>query len=460
MANILIVEDEAIIRKSLKLLLEGAQHSVTEAWSVATAAHHDLTQFDLVISDLRLPGGSGHALINLSAPTPVLILTSYASINAAVDAIKHGAVDFMPKPFDHGELLGKVDQILSNPAARQLPADTSGHGIIGESDGMRQLFNKIKRVGQADVTVLIHGESGTGKELVAKAIHMQSQRADEAQVSVNCAAIPETLIESELFGHQKGAFTGAHADRKGLIETASGGTLFLDEIGELPLESQARLLRVLQEGEIRRVGDVQPRKVDIRLVCATHRNLRKMVEQGQFREDLYYRLNVVELTVPALRERGDDIFLLAGAFLQRVSKKFDRPQLRLSNASRQALAAHSWPGNVRELENALERAGILAESDLVMPEHLGLENITQAPALPSEPLSQTEAETETETETETADEPRGEMSLEDYFQHFVLAHQDDMNETELAKRLGVSRKCLWERRQKLGIPRNPKRSTG
>lgn len=209
MANILIVEDEAIIRKSLKLLLEGAKHQVTEAWSVATAAANALTDFDLVISDLRLPGGSGHALINLSAPTPVLILTSYASINAAVDAIKQGAIDFMPKPFDHGELLQKVDQILANPASRKLPAEPSGHGIIGDSEGMRQLFNKIKRVGQADVTVLIHGESGTGKELVAKAIHMQSHRASEAQISVNCAAIPETLIESELFGHQKGAFTGA-----------------------------------------------------------------------------------------------------------------------------------------------------------------------------------------------------------------------------------------------------------
>jgi len=445
MAKLLVVEDEAIIRKSLRLLLEGAGHEVTEAWSVATATSHDLQTFDLVLSDLRLPGGSGHALINLAAPVPVLILTSHASIHAAVDAIKQGARDFMPKPFDHGELLNKVSQLLSDPSRRQLPAGENQHGIIGESTGMLELFAKIKRVGQTDVTVLIHGESGTGKELVAKAIHMQSKRANHPQISVNCAAIPESLVESELFGHQKGAFTGAHADRIGLIETASHGTLFLDEIGELPLEAQARLLRVLQEGEIRRVGEVTPRKVDVRLVCATHRNLRKMVESGQFREDLFYRLNVVELTVPALRERGSDIGLLAEVFLKRVAEKFERPGLYLSESARVALQQHSWPGNVRELENALERAGILAEGDSVEPEHLG--------------LVRESVKTDTPAVTE-APQPQGQMSLEDYFQHFVLAHQDHMSETELAKRLGISRKSLWERRQRQGIPRGPKKSGG
>ncbi len=445
MAKLLVVEDEAIIRKSLCLLLQGAGHEVKEAWSVATATSHDLQSFDLVLSDLRLPGGSGHALINLAAPTPVLILTSHASIHAAVDAIKQGARDFMPKPFDHGELLAKVDDLLSDPARRQLPAGENQHGIIGQCPGMQELFSKIKRVGQTDVTVLIHGESGTGKELVAKAIHMQSKRAKHSQISVNCAAIPESLVESELFGHQKGAFTGAHADRVGLIETASNGTLFLDEIGELPLEAQARLLRVLQEGEIRRVGEVTPRKVDVRLVCATHRNLRKMVEAGQFREDLFYRLNVVDLTVPALRERGSDIGLLAEVFLQRVAEKFERPGLFLSESARVALQQHSWPGNVRELENALERAGILAESDAVEPQHLGL-------------VAETSAVAEA---TQTDDiQPQGQMSLEDYFQHFVLAHQDHMSETELAKRLGISRKSLWERRQRQGIPRGNKKNGG
>lgn len=444
MANILVVEDEAIIRKSLKVLLEGDGHEVAEAWSVATAASQDLQRFDLVISDLRLPGGSGHAMINLAAPVPVLILTSHASIHAAVDAIKQGARDFMPKPFDHGELLDKVKQLLTDPARRQLPAGENQHGIIGESQGMLELFGKIKRVGQTDVTVLIHGESGTGKELVAKAIHMQSTRAQRTQISVNCAAIPESLVESELFGHQKGAFTGAHADRVGLIETADGGTLFLDEIGELPLETQARLLRVLQDGEIRRVGEVTPRKVDVRLVCATHRNLRKMVEKGEFREDLFYRLNVVELTVPALRERGSDIGLLADVFLSRVAEKFDRPGLHFSEAARTALQQHSWPGNVRELENAMERAGILAETDQVEPNHLGLQSATERTA-------------QVVDEVAAADqEPQGQMSLEDYFQHFVLAHQDQMSETELAKRLGISRKSLWERRQRLGIPRASK----
>ena len=266
---------------------------------------------------------------------------------------------------------------------------------------MLELFNKIKRVGKTDVTVLVHGESGTGKELIAKAIHMQSARAQNNQVSVNCAAIPESLVESELFGHQKGAFTGAHADRIGLIETANNGTLFLDEIGELPLEAQARLLRVLQEGEIRRVGEVTPRKVDVRLICATHRNLKKMVEAGQFREDLFYRLNVVELTVPALRERGSDIGLLAEVFLKRVGERFERPNLRLSDASRVALQSHLWPGNVRELENALERAGILAETDIVEPEHLGLQAQSESSMTPEA--------------TPTANTTQSEMSLEDYF---------------------------------------------
>ena len=445
MAKILIVEDEAIIRKSLLLLLQSAGHEVTESWSVATATSHDLQQFDLVISDLRLPGGSGHALINLAAPTPVLILTSHASINAAVDAMRLGARDFMPKPFDHSELLEKISGLLNDPGRRQLPAGSEQHGIIGESPPMLELFNKIKRVGKTDVTVLVHGESGTGKELIAKAIHMQSARAQNNQVSVNCAAIPESLVESELFGHQKGAFTGAHADRIGLIETANNGTLFLDEIGELPLEAQARLLRVLQEGEIRRVGEVTPRKVDVRLVCATHRNLKKMVEAGQFREDLFYRLNVVELTVPALRERGGDIGLLAEVFLKRVGERFERPSLRLSDASRVALQSHSWPGNVRELENALERAGILAETDIVEPEHLGLQAQSESAKAPEPAPSASSAQSE--------------MSLEDYFQHFVLAHQDRMSETELAKRLGISRKSLWERRQRLGIPRGNKKGS-
>ena len=449
MAKLLVVEDEAIIRKSLRMLLEGAGHSVTEAWSVATATSHDLQKFDLVLSDLRLPGGSGHALINLAAPVPFLIITSHASISAAVDAIKQGALDFLPKPFDHDDLLAKVSQLLVDPSRRQLPAGDNKHGIIGESQGMLELFNKIKRVGQTDVTVLIHGESGTGKELVAKAIHMQSARAKQSQISVNCAAIPESLVESELFGHQKGAFTGAHADRVGLIETANEGTLFLDEIGELPLEAQARLLRVLQEGEIRRVGEVTPRKVDVRLVCATHRNLRQMVEAGQFREDLFYRLNVVELTVPALRERGPDIGVLAEVFVRRVGEKFMRQGLFLSEGARIALQQHSWPGNVRELENAIERAGILAETDQIEPSHLGL-------------MEPTRSSTPTEQGTSPALEPQqqGQMSLEDYFQHFVLAHQDHMSETELAKRLGISRKSLWERRQRLGIPRGNKKSGG
>lgn len=263
-------------------------------------------------------------------------------------------------------------------------------------------------------------------------------------ISVNCAAIPESLIEAELFGHVKGAFTGATADRAGLIEAAHQSTLFLDEIGELPLEAQARLLRVLQEGEIRRVGSTERTYVDVRLIAATHRNLLDMVSKGTFREDLYYRLNVIELNCPALRDRGDDILLLANAFLSQARAQMDRPKLRFGDATLQAMLEHPWPGNVRELQNAIERAAVLADGPVIEPVDLGLKRAHHP--LRTQPHF-------TGTEQRAPSDTHAMMSLEDYFQHFVVSHQDHMSETELAKRLGISRKSLWERRQRLGIPR-------
>ena len=262
-------------------------------------------------------------------------------------------------------------------------------------------------------------------------------------ISVNCAAIPENLIESELFGHEKGAFTGATATRTGLVEAANGSTLFLDEIGELPLEAQARLLRVLQENEIRKVGSVQSKKVDVRLVAATHRDLKQLVEDGQFREDLYYRINVMTLLIPPLRERGNDILELADAILDRTCKRLKTPLLRFSNSASKAIANYPWPGNVRELENAVERAVVLAETDEIGAELLAIEE------------GDRRQENDTSVPLHTS-EPMEELSLEDYFQRFVLEHQDSMNETQLAKALGISRKCLWERRQRFGIPRKKK----
>ncbi len=267
-------------------------------------------------------------------------------------------------------------------------------------------------------------------------------------ISVNCAAIPESLIESELFGHEKGAFTGASASRAGLVEAADGGTLFLDEIGELPLEAQARLLRVLQEGEIRRVGSTQSQKVDVRLIAATHRDLKNLAKVGQFREDLYYRLHVIALKLPPLRERGDDVLEIAEAFLARQCARMGCEPMHFSREAELAVRRYAWPGNVRELENAIERASILSESLEISPELLGIDielsGLDDDFDLPGSPLGSGSA---------TSNEPTEDLSLEDYFQHFVLEHQDHMTETELARKLGVSRKCLWERRQRLGIPR-------
>ena len=349
--------------------------------------------------------------------------------------MRKGAFDCFTKPVDHHDLLKAVERAAAR--ASQAPQDR----MIGHCDIMLKLKKQISRVAPLDTTILIGGESGTGKELVAQAIHGQSQRADREMLSVNCAAIPESLIEAELFGHVKGAFTGATSDRAGLIESADQSTLFLDEIGELPLEAQSRLLRVLQEGEIRRVGSTERTYVDVRLIAATHRNLLEMVSKGQFREDLYYRLNVIELRCPPLRERGEDVLLLAEFFLNAIQTQMARPELRFSQDAQQAIQQHHWPGNVRELANVIERAVVLCEGPLIDALDLSLQSPDNNPPQFSA------------GEQRRPSENRPMMSLEDYFQHFVLSHEEQMSETELAKRLGISRKSLWERRNRLGIPR-------
>jgi transcriptional regulator with PAS, ATPase and Fis domain len=265
---------------------------------------------------------------------------------------------------------------------------------------------------------------------------------------VNCAAIPESLIESELFGHEKGSFTGAVSARTGLIEAADGGSLFLDEIGELPAEAQARLLRVLQEGEIRKVGSTQSRNVDVRMIAATHRNLKAMTRTGEFREDLYYRLNVMQIRIPPLRERQPDILGLAQNFLRRQGQKMGKPSLNLTPEAMRVLERHRWPGNVRELENAIERATILCENDLITPALLDLEDGMEEVSIPEALVDGNHEQAQGQDNDTSSD-----LSLEDYFQHFVLENQDRMSETELAQKLGISRKSLWERRQRLGIPR-------
>jgi two-component system response regulator HydG len=437
--SILIIEDEIVIRTSLRKYLGKQGFSVTEAGSVEEADATPLDKFDLIITDLRLPGPPGTDIIARANPTPVLVMTSYASVSSAVDAMKQGAVDYIAKPFDYGEMLTTINHIIEKSLSEGVDTnrDKSGpmKGMLGHCKAMQVVFERITKVAPTDTNVLILGESGTGKELVAKAIHTASKQASAPIISVNCAAIPDTLIESELFGHEKGAFTGATHRRLGLVEAANGGTLFLDEIGELPLDAQARLLRVLQEGEIRRVGSVETTQVRVRLIAATHRDLKALTETGQFREDLYYRLNVVKLSLPPLREREDDILDLAQHFLRQTCKKLEKRCLVFAEETLALMSKYHWPGNIRELENAIERAVILAESKIITPDLLAID-FDQSDASNSDPELDTE-----------------DLSLEDYFLKFVIENQDHMTETELAQKLGISRKALWQKRQKLHIPR-------
>jgi DNA-binding NtrC family response regulator len=442
MQRILIVEDESVIRGALRRLLERNGYEVAEAESVEQAeAEQQLHDFHLLLTDVRLPGAPGTDLIERANGVPVILMTSYASVRSAVDAMKAGAVDYIAKPFDHDELLLLVQRVLEQHrrelAQAALQSEVNSNypvdGMVGHCPAMREICDRLGKVAPTDATVLVLGESGTGKELAARAIHARSSRHDGPFITVNCAAIPETLIESELFGHEKGAFSGADSVRTGLVESAEGGTLFLDEVGELPINAQARLLRVLQDGEVRRVGSEQSRRVDVRVVAATHRDLKRAVTQGEFRDDLYFRLRVVELSLPPLRERGDDVLELAQFMLDKACRQLNRPAMRLDAGALKLIRQHNWPGNVRELENAMERAVILCEDGRITAELLGLETLLKAHA------------------GNGAD-----LSLEDYFRQFVLEHQEHMTETELARRLGISRKALWERRQRFGLPRAKK----
>ena len=441
MSQILVVEDEPIILESLTRLLERQGYLVTGVNSVAEAEDKANTKFDLIISDLRLPGEPGTTLIARAAPTPVLIMTSYSTVQSAVEAMKEGAVDYIAKPFNHDEMIMTVKRILDKAMIEQqntvlqkeVARDYPVSGMIGNCEPMLKLLDRIDRVAATDTTVLIVGETGTGKELVARSIHAQSLRSNQTLISVNCAAFVENLIESELFGHEKGAFTGAMEMKKGLIETANGGTLFLDEIGELPLDAQSSLLRVLQEGEIRRVGSSKIIKVDVRFLIATHRDLQKMVEDRQFREDLHDCLTNFELQVPALRDRSGDLNKLADSILTKMSHRTHRNSMSFSTQAYEELASYAWPGNVRELENVTERAVILCRGHRIEAEDLALSMVENG-------------------QEKSLSELEQRFSLDEYFVSFVKKFQSDFNETELAKMLGISRKNLWEKRQRLEIP--------
>ncbi|MEE4379546.1 MAG: sigma-54 dependent transcriptional regulator [Candidatus Competibacteraceae bacterium] len=451
MPYILIIEDERVIRSALGRFLERNGFQVAEADSVPNAERqYDLNTFDLIVSDLRLPGPPGTDVIQRCDGVPVLIMTSYASVRSAVDAMRQGAVDYIPKPFNHNELLSTVRHILAkhrqhtqDPPAQPQLSDKPPAGIIGECASMRRIFKHMQKIAPTDSTVLILGESGTGKELVARALHQHSKRNAMPLIAVNCAAIPEGLIESELFGHERGTANTLGASRRGLTESANGGTLFLDEIGELPLAAQARLLRLLQGGEIRRVGSAQVSRIDIRLIAATHQDLQQQVSAGLFRDDLYYRLRVMEIYLPPLRERDADVVLLARFLLEKTCKRLGRPLLRLTDEALAHIRAYHWPGNVRELENTLERAVILNEDQVISAESL---EVTSSVRMSDHPLP-------TPSSVYANVSKSADMSLDDYFRHFVLSNQHHITETEMARRLGISRKSLWEKRQRLGIPK-------
>jgi two-component system, NtrC family, nitrogen regulation response regulator GlnG len=386
-SRVLVADDEASIRFVLREALEEAGHEVVDvdcgeaAWTQLVAGG-----FDIAFLDIRMPEPTGLELLDrlrsAGSETSVVVITAQNALENAVEAMKRGALDYLVKPFQMVEILGLVEKASRTRALerevralrremRSRSTPQSGDRMVGKSSAVLEVFKTIGRVAARDVAVLVTGESGTGKELVARAIHQASPRASAAFIAVNAAAIPRDLLESELFGHEKGSFTGATESRAGRFREASGGTLFLDEIGDMPIELQAKLLRVLQSGEVTSVGGRRPEKVDVRIVAATHRDLDALVREGRFREDLVYRLRVVPIHIPPLRERAEDVAVLAQHFVERWAVELGTPARWLSENALDFLGSHEWPGNVRELENAIKRALVLASHDVLAADDFG-----------------------------------------------------------------------------------------
>jgi DNA-binding NtrC family response regulator len=391
---VLIVEDEAAIRLALSGLLRREGYEVEQADAGdAAIARLRADAVDLVLTDLALGNGpSGmdvlRAAKELQPETPVVMITAHGSEKIAVEAMKAGASDYVPKPFDNDEIRLVVRRALErtrlereNRLLRErIDREWRFENLIGSGPAMARVFETVRKVAETDLTVLVRGESGTGKELVAQALHQRSARKSRPFVAVNCAAISRELVESELFGHEKGAFTGADARRQGKFEAAHGGTIFLDEVGDMPPETQAKVLRVLQDRKLERVGGNQPVEVDVRVVAATHRDLEREAKAGRFREDLYYRLKVVEIDMPPLRERAGDLPALVNHFLDHVAQRLDRPKKPISADALARLARHAWPGNVRELRNVVEQAAVLASGDAIEEADLRLPDESDAAA--------------------------------------------------------------------------------
>jgi two-component system response regulator AtoC len=447
--RVLVVDDDVAILKVLCSQLTQAGIRNLEARSGEQAlALLESQPVDVVLTDLRMPGMDGMALLTRIARSwpevPVIVLTAYGSIQLAVETMKAGAADFIVKPFDRDEVLFVVRKALASVDRTPHPAPPSDQlSLLGESAAMAEVRDTIRRAAAGVATVLIRGETGTGKELVASAVHQQSRRAGKPFVKLNCAALPDSLLESELFGHEKGAFTGATSRKPGRVELAHGGSLFLDEIGDVPLTTQVKLLRILQEREFERVGGTETVKVDVRFIAATHRDLEGLIRSGGFREDLFYRLNVVPLEVPPLRARPGDIALLARHFAAVAGRANGREGCALDAAASALLTAQAWPGNVRQLENFVERLVVLYDGPLVLSHHvereLAREAARERPArsalpelTPRPPLDAQRRDAEREAVVE------------------ALSHAKN-NRSLAARLLGISRRTLYNKLEELGL---------
>ncbi len=433
--TILVVDDEKPQRDILQEILTTAGYDVTSAASGEAALKFAKERnFDLALTDLKMTGMDGiellQHLLELDSSIIVILLTAHGSIDSAKEALRRGAFDYLLKPFDQEALLETIKRALGN-------LDKIDVEIISASPKMEAVKKMILKVARSTSTVLIRGESGTGKELIARAIHNQSPRSSEMFQAVNCAAINENLLESELFGHEKGSFTGAHAEKKGLFEVADKGTLFLDEIAELDVGMQAKILRALQERKIRRVGGTHELSVDVRVVAATNRDLRAMVADGRFRDDLYYRINVLSIDVPPLRERREDIAVLIDYFLKKHTKNTSRLVRGLTPETKRMMNDYGWPGNVRQLESAIERAILLCEGDMITPDDL-----------PSEVQQEVKG-----TSAGAFKLPPEGISFEEVEKNLILQamEQTDYNITKAAKLLGMTFRTLQYRLEKFGI---------
>jgi DNA-binding NtrC family response regulator len=444
--RILIVEDEPTLRESLKrVFLRDGYEVETVAQAETALQHFEEGAYDLILTDILLPGIDGIEFlqgVKRQAPDQiVIIMTAYASIETAVGALRAGAHDYILKPIIHDEIKRIVRIALNERSLRaenlllkkQIEERYDFENILGQSAAIQALIDQVKKIADSRSNVLVLGETGTGKELFTRAIHFNSSRRNKPFVPINCSAIPGSLLESELFGYVKGAFTGASRTKRGLFEEADGGTVFLDEIADLSFPLQAKLLRVMDDHEIRPLGSTQSRKVDIRFVTATNKDVIRAVKEGSLREDLYYRLNVVTFLLPPLRERKEDILLLARRFIKKYSQELGKRVLDIQASAVKILEDYHWPGNVRELQNIMERAVLIAEGKEISPENLP-EGLKKTATFPLAALDQS-------------------LSIENYTKEFIKWYQSSLNEQQLSEKLGITRKALWEKRKRWGLER-------